>query len=315
MRTEIAADAAEILKASSLDVVPYADRIEALADRLGIDFSATLFALNQIPLCQSRARHPASRRAMAEMIAGRTEFVRAALPDLLSRSLAPLKRPGSVDVMAQVVTPLVSEMIGLINGVPFDANGSVTISRIFSQAMGVSRRKRMELELATLTADLRRALPEADDDLIGLKLSLTILGRDALMGTLSCSLLAMVEGAPGQPFSAMDWPDIPPRTGVPYIDRVALSEVSVGGNPVAAGETIRARLADYEDAADPRARLSFFGAGAHLCLGRALSLDLWRGLVADLAACPLVPRLTAFTLRRDDVFHLPETFTLEIMPQ
>lgn len=312
MHAAISADPAEILKSRELDVVPYAGRVGALADRLGLDFSATIHALEAIPLCQSRERHPAVRRAMAEMVAARTEDLRRAIPGIVARSTTALTRPGRVDVMAEVVMPMVSDMISGLIEMPFDVAETGQISRVFSQALGVAKRRRMEEELARLTETLRARFPALDEEAIGLKLSLSILGRDALLGTFGCSLHAMADQAAGRSFAALDWPDLPPRTGVPYIDRVALVSVRVGDRPVDPGGNIRARLADYEGSDDPRAGLSFFGAGAHLCLGRALSLDLWRAMTAALSASPMVPRVLAYGLRRDDVFHIPETFDLEV---
>lgn len=312
MRREISSDPAEILKAKDLDVVPYALRITALAERLDQDFSTTIAALNSIPLCQPRTHHPAVRRAIAEMIAARTEPMKAALPAMVATRLAPLTKPGSVEMMTQVILPLVGDMISGLVDTPLQFSPGDSISRVFSQSIGVAKRRRMEADLATLTANLHRAFPAASADTIGLKRSLAILGHDALTGTLGCSLQTVLATAAGQAFSTMDWPDLPPRTGVPYIDRVALCDVKVGDTDVSAGEAVRAHLAEYENADDARARLSFFGAGAHLCLGRALSLDLWRAMTLALQACPMVPRIEAFVLRRDDVFHIPETFLLEI---
>ena len=311
MRPEIPDEPAEILKARDLDVVPYAPRVGALADRLGLDLSATLDALNAVPLCLPRDRHSEARRDMAGLIAAQAEPLRAALPGLVARHFAPLTRPGRVDAMAGVVAPAVAEVISILVGMSVTVEEGSHISRIFSQTLGVARRKRMDEELARLQRRLRDQFPAADDRTLGLKLSLLILGRDAMMGTFGCSLEDMARRAGGG-WSALAWPETPPRTGVPYIDRIALGDVTVGGRPVDKGETIRAALADYEKADDPRLRLSFFGAGAHLCLGRALSLEIWRELGAFLAASPARPRVTAFALRRDDVFQIPESFEMEI---
>lgn len=313
MATILSSDPVEILKSGDLDVIPYARRVTALADHLGLSFPATIRVLETIPLCLARADHAEARRAIAAMIADQSEVLRPAIPAMVTGALAPLSRPGVVDVMGVVVKPLVDQMISGLVGMTVQLDAETHISRVFSQSLGVSRRRRMETELARLLEDLRAAFPDASDTTIGLKASLAILGRDALTGTLACSLHSVLASAPGRAFRDMIWPELPPRTGVPYVDREALVEVIVDGQPLAAGSSLRAHLAAYEDSRDPRAPLSFFGGGAHLCLGRSLSLDLWRRLAEELAGLPLVPRVDAFALRRDDVFRLPETFRIEVI--
>lgn len=312
MRPNISSEPAEILRAADLDVVPYAHRITTLADRLGIDLSATISVLNVIPLCQQRHTHPDMRRAMAALIADRSDTLKAQIPTIAATRLSPLTRPGRVELVAEVIEPLVSDVLSTLIGVRLNMAQSSHISRVFSQVMGVAKRRRLDEELIALRHSLQDAFPRADEQELGLKLSLAILGRDALSGTLGCSLHEVFATTPGRAFCDMDWPDLPPRTGVPYIDRVALRDVEVGGVALDAGRTVRAALSEYENSADPKARLAFFGAGAHLCLGRALSLDLWRAMAAFMRTSPLVPHALDYTLRRDDVFHMPAQFHLEI---
>ncbi|MFN7223685.1 MAG: hypothetical protein ACK4MS_06690 [Paracoccaceae bacterium] len=315
MYIDLLADPAEILRSPHLDVVPYAPRVLALSEHLGIDLSATLYALGAIPLCQPRDSHPAVRRAAARMISERSGALRAAIPDIIKARCTVLTEPGRVDVMREVVEPLVSDTLSILADMPIDVAEHAHIGRIFSQTLGVAKRRKMEHELDQLVTGLRQTFPDADDETVGLKLSLAILGRDAMIGTLGCTLHDLVLKLDGAAWSTLAWPETPTRTGVPYIDRVAVQNVTIKGRPVDRGGIVRAQLDDYETAQDPRSRLGFFGAGAHLCLGRALTLDLWSALGSLLAQCAGQPHLVAFALRRDDVFHIPETLVLEIKTQ
>ncbi|MCR8725577.1 hypothetical protein [Frigidibacter sp. ROC022] len=312
MHCEISTDPRDILKSSHLDVVPYALRVSALSERLGIDLSSTLFALHSVPLCQGRGSHAEIRRAAAGLIADRTPALREAIPAMVEERCAVLCRAGRVEVMEEVIRPLTSDTLSILVGMPIDMGDYDLISRIFSQTLGVAKRRRMERELGDLVSRLRRAFPDAGDDIVGLKLALAILGRDAMMGTFGCTLHDLARAQEGGAWSALDWPEVPTRTGVPYIDRIALKQVSVGGETHAEGDTVRAQLTRLEAAEDPRARLGFFGSGAHLCLGRALTLDLWSALSACLAQSSARVRVCDYALRRDDVFHIPQILMLEI---
>ncbi len=312
MRRDISSDPTEILRSQRLEVVPYAPRVAALSECLGIDLSATLFALTNLPLCQERDTHAAVRRAAARLISERTETLRAAIPDMVRTHCAVLCVPGRVDLMQEVIGPLVSDTISILIDMPIDVAEHDHISRVFSQALGVAKRRKMDHALGQLTTRLRQTFSNADESVVGLKLAFTILGRDAMLGTFGCTLHDLVQKVDGGAWSALDWPDTPTRTGVPYIDRIALEDVTVGGEALEAGSNIRARLADYETAEDPRSRIGFFGAGAHVCLGRALTLDLWRGISRFMAQSTARPHVLEFALRRDDVFHIPQILFLEI---
>ena len=65
-----------------------------------------------------------------------------------------------------------------------------------------------------------------------------------------------------------DSPNLPTRTGVPYIDREVLQDVDLGLASFKAGDVHRVRLDRFEQADNDRDRRQFFGAGQHLCLGR-----------------------------------------------
>ena len=312
MRIDVSTDPAEILRSRHLDVVPYAPRVSTLSAHLGIDLSTTLFALSNLPLCQPRDRHAAVRTSVARMIADQSARLRAAIPGIVTMRCGVLMQPGRVDVLHDVVEPIVSDALSILIDMPIDVADHDHISRIFSQTLGVAKRRKMEAALGDLTRRLRLVFPAADAGVIALKLSLAILGRDAMIGTFACTLEDMARRRAGRSWSAEVWPETPTRTGVPYIDRMALSDVSVGGAHIAAGGVIRAQLDRYESATNPQDRLGFFGAGAHVCLGRALTLDLWGAMAAALATSEARPQVMAFALRRDDVFHIPETFILEI---
>ncbi len=308
----IGGDPAEILSARALDVAPYRERVRVLTERFGLGLEATLFALGALPICLPRADHPERRRAMARFIAARAGKVSAAFPQLVADHFAALRRPGRVDVMRQAVEPGVAGLLSLLTGVPIAFDRHPNVSRIFSPGLGPARRRRVEAELRDFIAECQARFPEDDEAMTGLRLSLLILGRDALVGTLGTSLERLVAASQGAAWREVDWPPTPPATGVPYIERVAVEPVTVAARALAPGDSLRAQLSEYEAAPDPRTRMSFFGAGAHLCLGRTMALDLWAALGAYLADGRERPRVVAYALRRDDVFAIPERFELEV---
>jgi hypothetical protein len=301
-------DPAAVLTSPLLDVTPFADRVAALAARTGLDFSATVFALRALPLATPRGQHAPMRRAMAAALAPRLPVLRERLPGIVADRFAVLSRPGEVEMMDAVVVPVVGDVLTVLSGVEVAADECALVSRIFSEILGPSRRIRLEAEVRALRARIEAAYPEADEAELGQRLALVILGRDALIGTVARSLEALFRD--GAPFAAPDWPEAPPRTGVPFIDRVAVADGVVSGQSVTGGQSIRASLQLHETGAGEV--LGFFGAGAHLCLGRTPALDLWREIGRHVATLPGRPEVLDFRLRKDDVFAFPETFRLRV---
>jgi hypothetical protein len=301
-------DPAAVLTSPLLDVTPFADRVAALSARTGLDFSATVFALRALPLATPRGPHAPMRRAMASALAPRLPVLRDRLPDLVAARFAVLSRPGEVEMMDAVVVPVVGDALAILSGVEIAPGDCTLVSRIFSEILGPSRRLRLEAEVRALRARIEAAFPEADEAEVGQRLALVILGRDALIGTLARSLEALFQ--PAAPFAALHWPEAPPRTGVPFIDRVAVADGLVSGQPVSEGQSIRASLRLHET--EVGEVLGFFGAGAHLCLGRTPALDLWREVGRCVTALPGRPEVLDFRLRKDDVFAYPETFRLRV---
>ena len=229
--------------------------------------------------------------------------VTAGLQGHVDRAAAVLDRPGRQDLVPTMLVPLVHGVLSDLSGLPVtDLPPETAVSSLFSKAAGVSRRRRMNAELATLLDNARRRYPADPEEDHLARLALAILGRDAMMGTFGLSLGALFEQAAGRPLNQIAPETLPPLTGVPYIDRIARAD----------GTVVRLRLDRFGQTGAPRDRMRYFGAGAHTCLGRPVSLDLWRRLVLALGTSARRVRVVELALRRDDVFALPERLIAEV---
>lgn len=297
-------DALRILADPDYIPVAYGARHHRLAERLGLDFSAILFAIAHIPLCQSGAVHQAARARLARLIGATKGQVETAIPEHVARHMAPLSVPGPTDVLGEVIGPLVSDVLSDLVGLPLGLEVDSLVSGVFSQSMGVAKRRRMEAELADILDRIRQITGGSEQE-VGDRLALAILGRDALFGTLGVSLAAQINAAAGRPIGQVAWPELPPETGVPYIDRCPAA-------PDSTAPDVRLHLKTLEASEDPRARLKFFGSGLHTCLGRATSLALWTAMGQALAQNQRQVTVSAWCLRRDDVFQCPEQFEVVV---
>lgn len=302
LQTAEGVDAVRVLSMPDFDVVPYSQRYLALAGRLGLDFSNILFLLDHLPLALTGPSHEAQRADVARLLGERRAAVSAALPDLLALHFAPLSRPGRVEVMGQCVLPFVDALLNVLTGIALEPATAKLVSRVFSQAMGVALRRELEDQAALLRKLIETRFPGESALRQGSRLALLVLGRDALSGTLACSLHHHLKRLDGAPLTSAGLDEVPTHTGVPYIDRVARDGISAD---------VRCRLQTLEGAG-PEERMRFFGAGAHVCLGRAITLDMFRAVSGHLLTLPVSARVTAYQLRKDDVFAMPETFSVAV---
>ena len=205
-------------------------------------------------------------------------------------TVVPRLVPGErIEVMAEIVAPLIRTVLGGIAGVQLGEDVPLdSISIVFDRLIGTRKRQKIEQALRRV-ADGLRAAPgwdKSDEEEAGV-LALFVLGNDALRERSAKASTSCSGTEPGRRFSDIDYPEIPTETGVPYVERIAEEAFEQGGQRFEPGARIRVYLqafayAEEADAAD------IFGVGAHSCLGKPLSIDVWRRLTARLCG-PAAP--------------------------
>jgi hypothetical protein len=175
-----------------------------------------------------------------------------------------------------------------------------------SGGCGLNRRKRLNQSLARLMRlfegrrDTLSTSPE-------IAVAMNIVGKDAFIGSVVLSVWETLVRNPGSRLSEVTFSKDLPATGVPYVERVALDDATVGRISVRKDERIRLYLdATARHVSGEEANL-LFGKGRHLCLGKPMTLAIWRALIATMAT--MSERFTAeeFEMRDGDyVFSYPE---------
>jgi len=300
---------AQVLGKNELAPVAYGERHRALGAHLGIDTSQIDFAIAAIPLCQRGSVHSETRRRLAKLIADTAPAADRYLSENVPKLLRATLTPGRHDVIGEFISPCVNGLLGVNIGIDLTIAHDSMVSRIFSQSIGVAKRKRLNDDIGNLRHAISAARPDLSENAVADRVALVILGNDALRGTLGKSLHAIFSGE-----AKAESAGAPPRTGVPYIDREVLVAQTFSGQLHPAGTILRATLSVLNDADNTEARLRFFGFGPHTCLGRRLSLGLWRQIEKTLAEVAPKVKVVSYSMRKDDVFDIPETFEIEVTP-
>ncbi len=202
----------------------YSDDYAVLEKRLGIDFSNVLLAFLHIPMCLHEEEHRKARRRVAEHLAARRSDLSAGITQGLRVHLKPLQQEGEVEAVQQVLEPLILSVTERITDIPaVVAADCRAVSTIFDKSIGPRKRQRIDAELGRMRAAIVSKLgPSTSDDAVGLRLALAILGRDTLLGTLGESLYSIFAANQGRRLNEINYPPVPPETGVPYIERIVV---------------------------------------------------------------------------------------------
>jgi hypothetical protein len=244
--------------------------------------------------------------ATAQLLGGRKDVALRALPAILADRFDALRRPGPCDLLHEAIIPSVHDLLAEISGLRLDPGQDTLLSRIFSETLGPARRRRLNAEVAACQERLRDAFPEDTPVRAGARLAVSILGRDALVGTLGLSLhahLLALEKSRSPPGPSRP---CPPHTGVPHVQREALADAVLGENAIHAGEIVKVALDSFEGCRTPGVSGSSARASTS-AWGGPLALAVQEQLSALLGTMTTRVAVRDFRLRKDDISPSPRS--------
>ncbi|HET7714667.1 MAG TPA: hypothetical protein VFK86_03490 [Bauldia sp.] len=297
---------AAILQSDRFHVVPYAEHYREIEQRTGIDFGGIITALDSIPLANEGADHRRLRAEFAAVMgaAGRNavkateEYVAALVRDAFAAG----STIDLTDLGAKIYNHVFSLWLGIDQGEIVDKSD---FSQVFDRTRSLNRRKQLNQNLTRLIAAFteRHDLSTSPE----IAVAMNVVGRDAFVGSIVLSIWETLSRSPGARLSEIAFAESLPATGVPYVERLAQDDATLGGMTVRKGDRLRVFLdATARYVSGEEANL-LFGKGRHLCLGKPMTLVVWRALVAT--AGTLSARFTPveFRMREGDyVFSYPD---------
>lgn len=285
--------------------------IRMLQARYKRQFPNLIFAVNAIPLLVNGQAHRDIRRALAELVSEGRPRILAAMPELMARHITPMDQKSNVEWVTGGLSPLVAEVFGLLCNCPVPLPfPKLVLTRLFDRFVSLAALAEAERQLGQLRERLAEAVPDVDEAHI---VALLVLGRDSLLGTLATSCHAVFRDNQGQRFADIGFPDFPPETGVAIAERVATADISVGTRTIAAGDRVRMYFQPISDMSGA-SKQALFGAGAHSCLGRPISLDVWRAMIETIKGFSAQLASVACELEPNNIFVIPQYLRTEHAP-
>ena len=300
-------DAVAVLADRNFDLTPHLAFTAALEKRLRLDLSTTIAVMQRLPLWASGDVHETLRREVAAFLAEdkQNKCDRAAQR---IRSVIHSGLDGSDIDLLDIIKNVVHIFMEEVTGLPSIKGCLSDMPSILSSNLGVQSRRRLEASLRTQMTFARERFPDEPEGRHLLRVGQWSMGRDAMIGMLGLSLHHHLHLLDGRPLKTLRLPDVPTHTGVPAIGRIARNDMSIAGCPLSPGALIECRL-DSLSGLPNVMRRHFFGAGAHLCLGRPLAMSFMVIVTEILAECDFGLKTQTFCLAEHDVFDIPAAFT------
>jgi cytochrome P450 len=309
-----AASITTILKSTNFSVATYAEVYRSLEEKLGVECAGLTRALRHIPLANEGDIHAALRRDLARLVNRQFKEAKQHLADFTRETVTNVCRIGSrVDLVKDIIRPVADALFASLLGVnlPNTVEGSVSVSQIFDRFLSLNRRKLMNAQADRML----HAFAAATDELKtspDYALALTIIGHDSIVASFGRSLLRLLEDGAGKRLCELSLPQSLPETGVPYVERLVLTDYCIGGVTLRAGDRVRLYLDAANNSAERAEACPIFGKGRHSCLGDEISTWLWQTLMAELARLPLKFSVSNVNRREKDyVFIYYSTITVQ----
>lgn len=287
-----------ILKSTDFVAPDFAEWHRSLG-RMGIDCSSVIEILNYVATANEGKRHAEIRESMARVIAAQASSVREEVGKTVSEHVPKLCRAGrSVDLVGEIVRPVCDTLFEHLLGIAVPADDGISVSQIFDLYLSLNRRKEIVSKAGAALKTYKEARSSLNTE-PEYATSFRMLGYDSIAGSLGGSILHVLRGARGMRLCDISYPQVLPKTSVPYIERFAAADCRLGDAVIKRGDRVRLYLDPGEDDHATTGEC-YFGRGRHSCLGEDLSNWLWLALTKEFARLPLYVSIESVVRRKPD---------------
>lgn len=248
---------------------------QALEKRFKLDLSLISKLLPYIPLAVDGGNHKALRERMVQEIAKNSNNALKIFDAELKKAFSQLNE-GEVDLFLSVIKTASIKALCLIAQIDIPIGTEVTtISQIFDDTISVSHRIKIN---STLSEILNNLPNNIDMDEKYFRMALLALGTNSFIGSMSESVVTILEEIKTGNFRKINWDLDMPATGVAAIERIVARDSVVLGNIFNEGQRVTLFLdsCGYSKSKWPSYSKLYFGPGKHICPGMKFSLEAWK---------------------------------------
>jgi hypothetical protein len=252
--------------------------------------------------------HARMRKSLANYLAARLKDMETLIPRWVAASLQGFHAE-PCDLCHSVARPLAISMAeGLIGGPIPSHILDMELYDVFPSAKTAHQVDQTDRRFHAVL-EFVKGISSGPEDICN-KLNCLVFGVDSVMALLVESMLAAFDNA--KEGEAAFLPEYPPETGVPVTTLVAESDLNIDGLFIAKGEVLRLQLQPMAYATTPQLTAGIFGAGAHACIGRNVSLAVWRHFRRQFNDAGIEARVTLYDPKRSNFVSVYHAVTAEV---
>jgi cytochrome P450 len=302
----------QILRSPEAALLDLGEILAAVKAKFGVELANVEYACKVLPVLVHEDVHPSIRRQFAAFLSGRLAELDAQLPGIVESSLAPLRSKGKVEIIGQVVNPLIQRVFSIFLKSDMPAEFlTLHVTEILSFKAMVTYLKKLDARIAIVLSYLRATT--TDEEEVGWKFTCLVFGLHTVTMMLAESLVTALRTCDGSGRTAAKLPDFPVETGVPVSHRRARTDFKIEGHKFQAGDFIRLQMQALGYSPVSEDRKFIFGAGAHTCLGKHVSLRIWDAFRREFDAIGLRARITDYKLLPSHYIIFHDSIEIEVL--
>ncbi|MHA3915924.1 hypothetical protein [Halovulum sp. GXIMD14793] len=299
-----------LLRHPDVEVLDFRQILPVIEEKTGVDLSGATEMFGAIALGMSGEELAAARREQMLILKQNTPAALDRFSTSVKEGLAHLLKDGGGNLVTTVTHPAGRDMMLALSGVDAETGTpEFSLSQIFDRYLSLGKRRRINAIVSEIISETSERMPRHE---AVTRTALSVIGADSIIGALGVSFLHDAERNPGKRLSEFEWSPDMARTSVPYADRFAAADIDIAGKQIKKGDRLRLYYDSLGMAACPQHR-DYYGIGAHVCLGKAISMRAWTIFCETLSRVDLVPQIERVTYRRGDcVFNFPTEIKMEL---
>jgi cytochrome P450 len=282
-----------------------------ISQRHGSPLARVQATVDVLPLFFEGEKHMRLRKVLAAFLAAKLKEMEPDLPRIVGNLIAALPDSGEVDFVEQLIAPFTRDVFSRLAGKDLtDDIMSLTLINIFDGKHSPISLSRMEGMLEKVFAFFE-ALGEDDDGFI-CRLCCLVFGLDNMLSTLSENVAAAFQASNG--VTPAELPAYPAEVMIAATYRLPLAATEFAGHTVPKGMLVRLQLAPAGYSADRSLTAALFGVGRHACIGKQLSLAMWKHLTEQFNARAFRGRITQYRHHSTHSFNFIQELRVALAP-
>jgi hypothetical protein len=291
---------------------PMADVYNELSTKSGIDFSAAILLMKHLPIFLDGDDHKDKRKRMAQVYADTRSRQEQNISSCIDQIIFEISvYNGEYDIIEGLANPIwraLQDAICDLDRIYIEPELVREIPRLFDPNLSLRRRKLINDKISDHLSNISSfEQPEFFD-----RIALLVLGVRPLVNSLALSLYKIAELQKHVKLNEIEFPKSFSHSALTFVDRIARKSVEIHGQCYDEGTRFRCVTVD-ETYLDIENQKNMFGLGAHLCLGRPISMYIWKQLTASLGTLSKMIKPMELQYAQNEPFIVVSKAKIEIL--